>query len=124
MGAQRGRRLRHRAGDGCDEAIAAARDGLDVGGLRGVFTERDSDLGHGACQGVVAHVDVAPDGLEELLFRDEALGTADEIGGHGEGLGLRGDELPRSEQAEGRDVQGEWPEAVDHGTILASVVAA
>ena len=64
--------------DWCNEPIADRRDGLDVARLLRVVADCLADLRHDACERVVSDERARPDGLEDLLFGDDAVAMLDE----------------------------------------------
>ena len=62
---------RHDRLDRGDEAISASRNCLNVFRIRGVVAERLTQLGHCLGQRVVGDRHVRPQGLEELVLRDQ-----------------------------------------------------
>ena len=95
-----------------DEAVAAAGDGLDVGGRGGIVAERLAQFRHGLRERVVGHGHVGPERREQLLLggqrgraRDEVVEQVGDLGRerHG-GAGLV--------QTERHRVEHEWTEAV------------
>ena len=57
--------------DGRDEAVAAARDRLDVLRVGGIVAERLTQLGHRLRQRVVGDRHVGPQGPEQIVLRDQ-----------------------------------------------------
>jgi hypothetical protein len=62
-----------------DEAKAAAMNRLDEGRRLGVVAQRDAQLADRLRQRVRRDCDVTPDGVQQLVFRDEHAGTLDEV---------------------------------------------
>ena len=63
----------------CDEAIAAARDGLDVPRRRRVVAEGLAQLGDGLRERVVGDVGVGPQRVEQRFLGDQLAGVVEEV---------------------------------------------
>jgi hypothetical protein len=64
----------------CDEAVAAAVNGLDVGRVEAVVVERVAQDADRFEQGRLCDERVTPRRVEECLFRDECAGLGNERG--------------------------------------------
>ena len=90
-----------------DESIAAPVRRLDeTGGLR-VVAERPAHVANRAFQHGLTHEDVRPDGVEELLLRDEASGARGEVLEQREGLGRERDGRAAAQQFSAFGIEAE-----------------
>ena len=94
----RGRRLsglrsRRRGGHRGNEAVASARDRLDVDGLGRIVAERLTQFRDGLRERVVGDGDVRPERLEEIFFGDERGLASDEIQQQVDDLGRQLDDF-------------------------------
>lgn len=62
-----------------DEAVAAARDGLDESWISRLVAERLAELRHGLRERVVRDVRIRPQGFEQRFLRDQAAGGVEEV---------------------------------------------
>ena len=97
-----------------DEAVAGGGDGFDEAGFTGIVVEGFAEQADGAGQGVFGDGGIAPDGVEQFLFADEAAAVLNEVEQQAEGLGLEGDGRAVRNEAEGGVVGLEAIEAENH----------
>lgn len=83
-----------------DEAVAGGGDGFDEAGLAGIVVEGFAEEADGAGEGTFGDGGIGPDGVEELLFADEAAAVLDEVEEQAEGLGLKGEGRAVRDEAE------------------------
>ena len=86
-GRQRCTRRRFRRHRPTDEPVAAARHRLDVARLARVVAERAADRVDGGLEHRFADEAAAPDGVEQLLLRDQLVGPRGQVAQHAKGLG-------------------------------------
>ena len=96
-----------------DEAVAAARDGLDEGRIAGLVAERLPQLRHGLRQRVVGDVGAGPERVEQRLFRHQRAGVVEQMEQQVEELGREVERAPVLEHAVGGAIDDERAEAVN-----------
>ena len=97
-----------------DETVAAARDRLDVGRLRGIVAERLAQLGHRLRQRVVGHGHVGPQRREQLVLGHERGLPRGEVQQQVDDLRRQGNDVVAAQQPVGTGVHREGTEAVCH----------
>ncbi len=117
---------RRRGGHRRNEAVATARDGLDVDGLGRIVPERLTQFRDGLRERVVGDGDVRPERLEEIFFGDERGLASDEIQQQVDDLGRQLDDVRVAQQPVRGRVERVGAEAVGHsgrGSIVAAAHA-
>src|SRR5262249_15040679 len=95
--------------DWSEEAIPAARNGLDDPGLFGVIVKGFAQLGDQARQDVISNEGVRPDGADQAFFGHDFVRVLGQIDEHLHGLGL--DVAHMSFQRDGMELRLDEPRA-------------
>src|SRR5262249_50510071 len=94
-----------------DEAVAAARHGLDETRRGRIVVERAADLEDGHLEHAVADMGVRPAGAQQLLLRDQLSAVLDQAAQYRERLRGEGDHLVPTQEPLGREIQPETLQA-------------